>query len=197
MCDCECPRPGSSCGPGFTQTCPTNADGSCPSDYYPMCPEAAGRDGRPVVEEEVAVNKEQDQRQKEEILRLKQLAQEKEKQDALRRERHEQQKKEVEERIVGKQLRVKGKVEQWKGTYGFIRSKGKAGKLGRIFFHRSSVIGHETRRFFKTGTELEYEVINGKHPGTFQAMQINVLPRPGRNPAGDTGTENQGVSSSS
>ena len=40
----------------------------------------------------------------------------------MRRERHEQQKKEVEERIVGKQLRVKGKVEQWKGTYGFIRS---------------------------------------------------------------------------
>lgn len=55
MCDCECPRPGSSCGPGFTQVCPS-ADGTCPEDYYPLCPEdltAAGRADLPELEDRV------------------------------------------------------------------------------------------------------------------------------------------------
>jgi|ERR1711874_218698 len=43
---CECPRPGSSCGPGFTQVCPS-PDGTCPEAYMPLCPKdlmaAAGR----------------------------------------------------------------------------------------------------------------------------------------------------------
>merc|ERR1719427_1356022 len=37
MCDCECPRPGSSCGPGFPQVCPS-PDGTCPETLT-----AAGR----------------------------------------------------------------------------------------------------------------------------------------------------------
>jgi len=52
LCDCDCPRPGSSCGPGFTQVCPS-ADGSCPDDYMPLCPEdltASGRADTPVVQ---------------------------------------------------------------------------------------------------------------------------------------------------
>ena len=49
------------------------------------------------------------------------VLQEEERKAALKRERLEQQRKEVEEEFVGKELKVKGKVEQWKGTYGFIR----------------------------------------------------------------------------
>merc|ERR1712215_173399 len=52
-CECECARPGSSCGPGFTQVCPSE-DGSCPDNYMLLCPEdltAAGRADTPLIED--------------------------------------------------------------------------------------------------------------------------------------------------
>ena len=52
-CECECARQGSSCGPGFTQVCPSE-DGSCPDNYMSLCPEdltAAGRADTPLIED--------------------------------------------------------------------------------------------------------------------------------------------------
>ena len=49
------------------------------------------------------------------------VQQEKEKKAKEKREKMLVQRKEAEEEFVGKEEKVRGKVDEWRGTYGFIR----------------------------------------------------------------------------
>ena len=74
-------------------------------------------DERTVLETEVRDNEERERIKQEELL----AQQEKEKKAKEKRERMLVRRKEAEDEFVGKEEKVRGKVDEWRGTYGFIR----------------------------------------------------------------------------
>ena len=58
----------------------------------------------------------------------------------------------------------------------YFRGRGAAYKLGRIFFHRSNVPGHEKRRFFRPGLELECFLVQGREEGSYEAVKVGFSP---------------------
>lgn len=89
--------------------------------------------------------------------------------------RNRQEKQEALHTIVGKEVSVEGVVFDWRGTYGFIKSEGIAGSLGRIFFHRSNVRTSNKKLNVNSGTRLKYTINPGRDPGSFQAFNIEIL----------------------
>jgi len=84
--------------------------------------------------------------------------------------------KALEEQFLGKEVTVTGIISEWRYTYGFAKSKGTANRLGRVFLHNSDVAPAD-RRLLKKGTQLEYQIGEGREPGTYRAAAVKVLPR--------------------
>ena len=78
-------------------------------------------DERSVLAAEVEANEERERRRQEEAARHQRLKQEKDRKVAEKREKLMQQRKEMEEEFVNKEERLRGRVEEWRGTYGFVR----------------------------------------------------------------------------
>jgi len=122
------------------------------------------------VEEAKRVAKE---REMEEKRKLKEERKEK------RRKKDEEEllkRKALEDQFLGKDVTVTGSVNEWRYTYGFVKSKGAANRLGRVFLHKNDVAPAD-RRLLKKGTQLEYQIGEGRDPGTYRAANIKVLPR--------------------
>jgi hypothetical protein len=134
-----------------------------------------GHDDKSVVATEIIALEEQKQKEDDFHAQQKIQEDEKEKRKERKKERLEKQKKDAEDRFVEKDVLVRGRVGEWRVTYGFIRAKGLAKKLGRIFFHRSNVPGHENRRYFRPGMELQYYLVHGRVKGTYEAVQVKVV----------------------
>jgi len=76
--------------------------------------------------------------------------------------------------ILNKGVRVEGVCVDWRGTYGFLRSRNEGHALGRVFFHRKNVRGHEYDRF-KAGCSFNYTIHYGRDPGSYQALDITMV----------------------
>jgi len=127
--------------------------------------------------EEVSANEIKEKQRELEVARRLRHQQEAERKKQDKKEKMALERKVAEEMYLNKDTALLGKVDQWRGTYGFIRSKGVARKLGRVFFHRSNVVGHEQRRYFRNGTELLYKLVNGRDPGTYKAVEVTLVPQ--------------------
>merc|ERR1719319_1876263 len=102
------------------------------------------------------------------------VAEEKRKQneerDQKRRKRDEEElvkRKALEEQFMGEDVVVTGNIIEWRYTYGFAKSKGAANRLGRVFLHKNDVSATE-RRMLKKGAQLEYQIGEGREPGTYR-----------------------------
>ena len=49
---------------------------------------------------------------------------------------------------------VQGSVVDWRGTFGFAKNRGKAGGLGKVFFHLNEVTNKPDRKRFLVGIHL-------------------------------------------
>jgi len=102
-----------------------------------------------------------------------------EERDQKRRKRDEEElvkRKALEEQFMGEDVVVTGNIIEWRYTYGFAKSKGAANRLGRVFLHKNDVSATE-RRMLKKGAQLEYQIGEGREPGTYRAKNIKVVPR--------------------
>jgi len=149
-------------------------------------------DDRSVLIEEEQENEAQERRREAEEAKRMKLKQEMDRKAQEKREKIAREKKEAEDLYVDSETKVRGRVDEWRGTYGFLRSRGRARRLGRIFFHRSNVDGEEKRRFFRKGLELEYNLVKGRDPGTFQAVKVVVATREGAKEATNDDLETEG-----
>jgi len=78
------------------------------------------------------------------------------------------------ETILNKDVRVEGVLVDWRGTFGFLRTRDEGKSLGRIFFHRRNVRGHEKSKF-QPGVSFKYTITTGRDPGSYQAQNLKVL----------------------
>ena len=83
---------------------------------------------------------------------------------------------------------MQGSVVDWRGTFGFAKNRGKAGGMGKVFFHLNEVTNKPDRkRFLNKGTKLEYTLERGRDEGTYKAVKVMIMPK---------GGEGEGASSS-
>ena len=62
-----------------------------------------------------------------------------------------------------------GTVIDWKGTYGFMKSNGKAKHLGKIFFHINDVQNKQAmKKSLKKGQKLEFKIVYNSCDDSFK-----------------------------
>ena len=86
------------------------------------------------------------------------------KQDDLRKK-----KLEISKELAEKDETYVGTVIDWKGTYGFMKSNGKAKHLGKIYFHINDVQNKQTmKKSLKKGQKLEFKIVYNSCDDSFK-----------------------------
>ena len=82
---------------------------------------------------------------------------------------------------IGKELSDKdefhiGTVIEWKGTYGFMKSGGRAKNLGKIFFHINDVQNQQAmKKSLRKGQKLEFKIIYNSCDDSFKTAVYKCI----------------------
>ena len=82
---------------------------------------------------------------------------------------------------IGKELSDKdefhiGTVIEWKGTYGFMKSSGRAKNLGKIFFHINDVQNKQAmKKSLRKGQKLEFKIIYNSCDDSFKTAVYKCI----------------------
>ena len=69
-----------------------------------------------------------------------------------------------------------GTVIEWKGTYGFMKSSGKAKQLGKIFFHLNDVQNKQAmKKSLKKGQKLEFKIVYNSCDESFKTSVYKCI----------------------
>ena len=74
---------------------------------------------------------------------------------------------------------VQGSIQSWRGTWGFMKPRGEAKALERLFVHYSNIGSpRPPKKSIKNGTWIQARVSKDPNHDGFMAIDIKLIPRP-------------------
>ena len=90
-------------------------------------------------------------------------------------------------KYLNSQNTVHGSIQSWKGTWGFVKPKGEARALERLFVHYSNIVSpRPPKKSIKNGTWIQARVSKDQNHDGFMAIDIKIVPRPGQNASSES-----------
>ena len=89
--------------------------------------------------------------------------------NGIKKDEIKKKKQEISKELAEKDEFHVGTVIDWKGTYGFMKSNGKAKHLGKIFFHINDVQNKQAmKKSLKKGQKLEFKIVYNSCDDSFK-----------------------------